>query len=255
MRLVAWLSSILLFAAPAAPVGATPFLVGAQLYASGSDGTNVGATSGVDYQYSTNSSTTHQPFPINGGSGSAIVFALSPGDNVFTFDVLASFGPGDFAGLNLFFAGTATSYDPPHTGVGIPGDLAVFSATDGLPGLSVPDAGTNLQSYESSGTSVSSTSYSGATTFVVGSDVIRVTAFSVDDKPMGSFTINVVPEPGTASLLLMGVALLGAFGRRSRGGLGVFRPSGDSAPRPLRGGHETNVHRALRPRTKPNRSP
>ena len=75
------------------------FLVGAQVYASNSDGS---VTSNLHYQYSTNSSTTHFPLKINGGSGLSIAFPLLDGDNAFTFTG-APCDPGDFAGLSLFF--------------------------------------------------------------------------------------------------------------------------------------------------------
>ncbi len=196
---------------------AAEYLVGALVYASDASGANAGAYSGTPYQFSTNSSTSHDSLIVD-GQGSAISFLLSQGANTFAFSADVSAFPISTIGLELFFNSTGTSYNPAYSpGVGIPGDLAAFVAA-GSSAFSVPAAGTDVQSYNSSGTAVNSAFFSGAKTFVVDGSEISITSFTAASTPSGSFTLTVqpVPEPGPAcQLTFAGVCCAFCFIRRS----------------------------------------
>jgi hypothetical protein len=209
-------ASIVLSLGGAVARGANVYLVGAQVYASGASGQNVGAYSGTPYQFSTNSNTAHDSLDVNGTS-LTISFALSDGPNVFTFTPGTTGFPINTIGLNLFFDGDGTSYNPAYTaGGGIPGDLSAFVAA-GSSAFAIPAAGINVQSYNTDDLKVNSTSYSGATSFEVGNSLVTLTAFSATVDPAGSFTLTVseVPEPGTIALLGIGLGLVALFRRRT----------------------------------------
>jgi len=153
---------------------------------------------------------------VNGTPSLAISLALANGPNVFTFSGGTGF-PIDIIGLNLFFNDTGTSYNPAYqAGVGIPGDLSAYVAA-GSSTFSIPVAGTDVQSYNTSFTNVNSTTYSGATSFTVGNSVITLTDFSAANTPSGSFTLTVTPtpEPRMFVALGLGLALLALTLRRT----------------------------------------
>jgi len=186
------------------------YLVGVQVYDSGANGQNVFPA----YQYSTNSSTSHATSDVN-GVGETISFALSNGPNVFTFKPpINGNHPIDIVGLNLFFDTTGTSYNPAYSsGVGIPGDLSAYVVT-GSSAFAIPVAGTDVQSYDTTGGQVNSTSYSGATSVEIGGSRITLTEFSANatNGPAGSFTLTLTPtpEPAMIGALGTGLALLAA---------------------------------------------
>lgn len=200
---------------------AAVYLVGAQLYSCSADGTNGGPGAyGPEYQYATNSATVHNPLVVN-GDGSAIAIALADGSNPIDFTT-GGIDPGDFACINLFFDSAAVSYNPIYVaGVGIPGDLVAVAAVAGS-GFSVPAAGTNVQSYNSSSFSVNTTSYSGASNFTVGGRGVFVSSFIVNQQIGGTIGLH-VPEPGeTASGVAAGIALAAAARRRTSRFRGAF---------------------------------
>ena len=196
-------------AVTAIPARADVYLVGAQLYSAGSQG----QTSST-YQYSTNSSTTHAPFLVDGGSGLPVSFLLSGGNNIFTFSppVGRSSDPGAFVGLNLFFNTTGTSFNPP-TGTIRAGDLTVSEAT-GSSLFFTPGAGTSIISYGTSGTSFFAAPANGLASFLIDGKNVSVAALSADHAPSGFFTINVAAVPDTGSslaLMVLAIAALFAF--------------------------------------------
>lgn len=164
----------------------TVSLVGANLFPTNSSG----AFPGGDQNLSTNNTTGSTSLLIN-GHGKGISFPLSEGLNQFTFtaDIRDPFSL--FYGLNLFFNTTGVSYNPPHTGVGIPGDLSVFNASDGSAGFATIPAGANVQSYETDGGATSIAKANGQSFAIIGNWKIYVTAFSVHytDRQVGSFTL------------------------------------------------------------------
>ena len=187
------------------------YLVGAQLYSAGSQG----QTSST-YQYSTNSNTIHAPFLLNGGSGLAVSFLLSPGNNIFTFSppVGRSADPGAFFGLNLFFNTTGTSFNPPG-GTIRGGDLTVSGGT-GSSLFFTPNPGTLILSYGASGSGFVAAPANGLASYLIDGKTVSVQAVSVDHAPSGFFTINVAPVPdNTNSLALIAVAIAALFAFRT----------------------------------------
>ena len=214
--LLTLIASLGIQAATADSARADIYLVGAQLYQAGSQGQNASA-----YQYSTNSSTTHEPFRLNGGSGSAISFLLTGGANIFAFtpNTNESFDPGSFVGLNLFFNTSGASYNPAYPAVAS-GDLTVAEAVGSLV-FFTPTAGQSILSYGTDGSSIVTAPANGFASFVLDGKSISVGSFSVNHNPSGSFTINLasVPESGS-SLALLAIPTAGLFAFRHRQGKG-----------------------------------
>ena len=205
---------MILLTSTSALMHADIYLVGAQVYASGASGENAGAYAGATaYQFSTNSSALNFGLNVN-GVPSAISFKLSNGANVFTFTPGASGFAINTIGLNLFFDNTGTSYNPAYVANdGIPGDLSAY-VTAGSSSFLIPAAGTDVQSYNTSNTDVNSTSYSGATSFLIGDSRVTLTEFTAASDPSGSFTLTLTPEPQMIGVLGIGLALLGLALRR-----------------------------------------
>lgn len=172
------------------------YLVGAQVFRATSSG---GLSSNFQpYQYSTNDQTNHLALFVGSSStGLNIQLPLYRGNNVFNYDVPLSVDPLSYAGLNLFFDDSSTPFNPPHTGVGIAGHLAVFAETNGSGGVMYTGAGQSVQSYESTGFDYTLAPYSGAHYYDVGELTASVTAFGVNNVgghgPYGSFTIRLNP--------------------------------------------------------------
>jgi PEP-CTERM motif len=183
----------------------TPYLVGFLLYRTAPDGTAINDP----YFFTSNINISAFREILTASSGpsqtASISFPLATGDNVFTFTPDNQGDPGDYAGIELFFNNTGTSYDPSSPGVAP--DLAAYLRTESS-ALAFPIAGTQIIDYGNSYGSL--VSYGGATSFSIGGHTITLTALSIDHTPQGSMTLTVaVPEPGALSLLgLGGVALL-----------------------------------------------
>ena len=184
------------------------YFVGALLFAADANGT----TRGGGYQFDTNTSSVAAPLGINNG-GKGISFALANGSNLFSFDTGSSpisAAGGTVGDLGLFFSPTNTSYNP-NTSSRTP-DLIVARAINGATSFFTPSAGTAVNYYIYSGTTLAN----GANSFALGSSTITVSAYSVSDKPAGTFTIQVTPnaapstpEPGSIALLV-GAGLSGS---------------------------------------------
>jgi len=156
--------------------------------------------------------------PDEGVVARNISFELQPGSNVFEFDRDAY--PRSAYGLSLFFASSATPFAVPVTGddaAVFAGDLAVASVA-GTSVFFVPEVGTMIGPYGSGAPPVA---YSGATTFAIGTDTVRVSEFNIaniDGGPTGSFTLELstVPEPSTFLIWTVGLIGLLVWGRRRR---------------------------------------
>jgi hypothetical protein len=193
------------------------YLVGFDLYSSEATGASSDDPVPGGYRWSSNSSESGgiarqqltEVSPAGGSQTLGISFPLVNGSNTFTFAENPNYppggtpNPGSFAGVNLFFNDTGVSYNPSQTGIA--GNLAAFVPTNvSSPTVSYPGAGVLVDDY---GPGVNVTAYSGAQSYVVDGQAITVTALSVTTTPTGSITIN-VPEPGSVSILSLGVAAL-----------------------------------------------
>jgi hypothetical protein len=202
----------MLLVAVAGPAQAAVYLVGAMLYSCSADGTNGGPGAfGPEYQYSTNNATAHNPLFVD-GVGSAISFPLSPGTNVFDYTT-SGISPGSFGCLALYFSDAAASFNPPYeASTQIPGDLVAVAPVDGT-GLTFPEAGIDVHSFNSSGFGVISTSYSGARRVFLDGSELRIAAFSISPQIAGSFAVR-LPEAEGASAAALALAALALVRRR-----------------------------------------
>lgn len=213
---------------------ALPYLVGAGLYDANSDG----SARLLGFRYTTNSNDTSAALPLDltgdtpdaGAVGKTISFELGLGTNVVTFERSRSAGyTPSYYGLQLFFNGSGTSFNPSQISPAIIGDL-VASVQANSSSFLIPGAGTLVPNYGNNGTSsstVTTAPYNGATSFSVGLYDIAVTGFDIAhdrggaNTMSGSFTLEVtqrtptpsVPEPYVPALLGVGFAALG-FGRK-----------------------------------------
>jgi len=204
-----------------APTAHAQFLVGAELFAA----TSTGATSSNAYENDTNSTSGITPLNItfNGSTnGQAISFGLLNGSNTLTFNQnsgvpFSSYG-GSNGDLGLFFSSTSTSYNP-SSGARQP-DLLVSRASNGSTAFFFPANGTTINDYVFPNT----TTYGGATSFLLGATPVTVTSYSVNDGGTGSFVVRVgaagpaaTPEPGTLAILVsFGMTGAGFVARRKR---------------------------------------
>lgn len=129
------------------------------------------------------------------------------GLNTFTFQVDPTRGNGNsidpqaFAGVNLFFTGDGSSYNPGT--MGIASHLTAFVPTNGG-AFQFPQAGALLQDYGPIGPGFTFTPepYSGATSYTIGGETVTISALSINHTPAGSLTLSVsVPEPTSIGLL------------------------------------------------------
>jgi len=218
-----------LLLAGAAPAGATVYLVGAMFYSCSADGTNGGTGAyGPEYQYSTNSSTSHDSLVVE-GDGSAISFEVVPGTNVFDYTT-GGISPGSHGCLALYFSDAAASFNPPYdANTPIPGDLVAVAPVGGQ-GFAVPEAGIDVHSFNSSGFGYIESSYSGAGAFVVGGSEVRITSFEIQSPQIsGSFTLS-LPEADGVGAAACALAAL-ALARRRRAGRGA-EAAGRASPMP-----------------------
>jgi len=205
-----------LLVAVAGPAQAVVYLVGAQFYACGADGTNGGPGSAFRsyYQDSTSGAASHGPLNVE-GDGSSISFPLSEGLNVFDY-ATGGLAPGAHGCLNLFFSASSDSFDPPYdVGNPVPGDLTAIAPVAGG-GLRLPEAGVDVQSYNSSGAAVIPTSYSGARRIFLDGREVRIAGFTVTEQVAGTFTVR-LPEADAAAAAPLALAAV-AFLRRRRAG-------------------------------------
>lgn len=185
-----------------------PYLVGFVLYRCTSDGTAINDP----YFYTSNANAGGFRQTLTSGTGSvqtsSISFALSSGNNTFTFETGAPVDPGEYAGVQLYFNSTGTAFDP--TGTALPG-LAAFLPTGSSSWAYVPAATEVINYGDPFGPLVS---YGGATSLTIGDYVISLTALEIDHQPAGSLTLSVTPVPAPAVLPLL--ALAGIATRRRR---------------------------------------
>jgi hypothetical protein len=119
----------------------TPYLVGFLLYKSAPDGTAINDP----YFFTTNENIGAAREVLTPGFGppqiTSISFPLAAGNNVFSFEPLGFADPLDYAGIELFFNNTGTSYNPISPGV--TPHLAAYIPTGSSP-FAFPSAGINL---------------------------------------------------------------------------------------------------------------
>ncbi len=194
MRLALMVPAVLALASSAA---AQPYLNGGLVYIAGSsDGSNAGGA----YEFDS-FDTGNADLRFNGVSKTPML--LSPGDNVFAFDVDGGFGSPSPCGLALFFTDDSTLLNT----FGLAPDLAAYRVNGTFafasPGVLVPTLGASSPV----------TAYSGATEFQSGLFKVTLTSFTFSGLA-GSITLNVstIPTPGAAAVLGLGV--LGVSRRR-----------------------------------------
>ena len=180
----------------------TVYLVGFELYKSAADGTAINDP----YFYTTNpniiGAAREMLTPSVGpAQTTSISFSLDPGDNIFTFSPDFHGDPGAYAGVELFFNDTGTSYNPNVSGVRP--DLAAYLPTGSSP-LAYPGNGIEIIDYGNSFGAL--VPYGGATSFTVDTQIITLTDLSIDHEPAGSFTLNVAPVPEPAAVVMTSLA-------------------------------------------------
>lgn len=206
-----------LFALAPGAAQAQVYLVGFETFQPDATGNNNGNGYGITSNSRIN--FARNAISLNGGTAqqTAISFALTQGNNSFTFASQSSATATSIAGISFFFNATGTSYNPNST-TGVAGNLVAVANTDNSGTFFFPAASTPVRSYDNSANY--DAAYSGATSYVVGGQRITLTQYSVDTTPSGSFTLNVAPvsaaapEPG--SVALMGTCLLPLAGLAAR---------------------------------------
>lgn len=210
--------AMVVFAMTSAANAATITLAGFALYSS----TSTGATNSTNFLYSSNPNfgfgavTLTGTSPVTAAQTLSIDFDLQLGNN--TFALALGLVPGGFAGVDLFFSGTSTSYNPVTLTSRTP-DLAVFvQSYSNSASFAFPAAGVLVHDYVDYGALTYQDAYSGATSFVIGDKSVTVSAlqFPPGAGTTGTITLTVsqVPEPGTFSMLLFGSTMLGLVRRK-----------------------------------------
>jgi hypothetical protein len=117
---------------------ANQYLVGAQFYPCSADATNGGnGAFGPEYQYSTNSSTSHR----SQRERSRLV-DLARGRRRRLHVRHGRLSPASYGCLNLFFDETTASFNPPYdAGIAIPGAFAIDAQVHGTFTVLVPEPG------------------------------------------------------------------------------------------------------------------
>ena len=181
-------------------------LTGAQIY-SAQDNSD-GAIGIRKYRYTTNSAdNTGFALSVDGDDSKATSIVLALGDNVFSFSgSVAPVDPGSYVGLNLFFTDTDSLPDDsfnPETISGVAGDLTVVTEVNSSSdAFSNVGAGIEVQTFDVDAIGVAFSN--GQRSFSLGTKSVSVTAFTVANtpyNPSGSFTLTVVPEPTSSSVL------------------------------------------------------
>ena len=133
-------------------------LAGFDLYTSDASGNNASG----NYRFSSNANDQSFAEKLTTGAASqskGIAFDLADGDNTFTFapDPDVNNGHGDhpntnLAGIDLFFTGDGTSFNPTTTDTpGIAGNLVVFAPTTKATTFSFAGQGISAQDYQDQG--------------------------------------------------------------------------------------------------------
>jgi hypothetical protein len=200
-------------------------LAGFALYSS----TSTGATNSTNFLYSSNPNFGFQAVTLTGTSPVvaadtfSIDFDLQLGDN--TFALALGLVPGGFAGVDLFFSGDGTSYNP-AAGTSRAPDLAAFVASyNNSASFAFPATGVLVHDYVDYGPLTYQDAYSGATSFVIGDKSVTVTAlqFPTGAGTSGTMTLTVsqVPEPASLVMSYLGlIAIVGCAVRRRRRAFG-----------------------------------
>jgi len=144
------------------------------------------------------------------------VFTSVGNDNSFALSFTSGVSPGQILFNTVSFEGVARVSNPVD---GVPGDAAgriraASFATATVTGSGIASANQLLATLTFTGTEVGFANL--VALAIVGSDEVTVATLSVTgDVGLGeSIGINVIPEPGTALLMGLGLAGLTAAGRR-----------------------------------------